>query len=252
MSFLKSYAIWVVLIDLIMHFNCNKSMLDLVKELKAKGFIKSKRVEEAFLAIDRKDFLTPSTKNLAYIDAAQSIGYNATISAPHMHAYALETLKPALKPGSRCLDIGSGSGILVALFHKMVGLEGRVVGVEHIAELAKQSIKNLHKNFKEEYDKGWLKIIEGDGRLGYKQDAPYDCIHIGAAVKEINQTWIDQLKEHGMLMAPVDNGLGYQEITIVTKELDGKITTKKLLDVRYIPLTSKQKQWPGVEDDNEL
>jgi protein-L-isoaspartate(D-aspartate) O-methyltransferase len=42
----------------------------------------------------------------------QSISYNATISAPHMHAYALEYLKDYLKPGGRALDIGAGSGYL--------------------------------------------------------------------------------------------------------------------------------------------
>lgn len=42
----------------------------------------------------------------------QSIKYQATISAPHMHAYALEYLKDYLKPGNKALDVGFGSGYL--------------------------------------------------------------------------------------------------------------------------------------------
>ena len=46
------------------------------------------------------------------IISPQSINFNATISAPHMHAYALEYLKDLLKPGGKVLDVGAGSGYL--------------------------------------------------------------------------------------------------------------------------------------------
>ena len=46
----------------------------------------------------------------AYLDAPQGIGCGATISAPHMHAYALELLAEQLRPGAKVLDVGSGTG----------------------------------------------------------------------------------------------------------------------------------------------
>ena len=49
---------------------------------------------------------------LIYFLRAQGIDYGATISAPHMHAMALEYLKDYLKPGNKVLDVGSGSGYL--------------------------------------------------------------------------------------------------------------------------------------------
>lgn len=67
-----------------------------------------------------------------------------------MHAYALEILKDKLKPGSSVLDIGSGSGYLCACFASMVGKTGKVIGVEHIEELAKMSIHNI-RNWNKEY-----------------------------------------------------------------------------------------------------
>jgi len=70
------------------------------------------------LKIDRKDFLSENTD--FYLDFPFSIGYNATISAPHMHAYALELLKDHLIKGNKCLDIGSGSGYLTLAFSLMI------------------------------------------------------------------------------------------------------------------------------------
>jgi len=56
--------------------------------------------------------MTGDNSYLFKIISPQSIDYRATISAPHMHAYALEYLKDHLKKGGRVLDVGSGSGYL--------------------------------------------------------------------------------------------------------------------------------------------
>lgn len=65
-------------------------------------------VRETMLKIDRGDFCS----YYPYTDSPQPIQYNATISAPHMHAYALELLKDKLQGAKSCLDVGSGSGYL--------------------------------------------------------------------------------------------------------------------------------------------
>ena len=87
----------------------SNKMKTLVDHLKSERVIKSNEVYEAMLEVDRGDFVD---SKYAYYDSPQSIDYNATISAPHMHAYALEYLKDYLKPGYRALDVGSGSGYL--------------------------------------------------------------------------------------------------------------------------------------------
>lgn len=68
------------------------------------------------LAVDRC-FFAPRDP---YVDSPQGIGYGVTISAPHMHAHALEVLKDHLKVGCRVLDVGSGSGYLTACMAMMV------------------------------------------------------------------------------------------------------------------------------------
>jgi len=80
----------------------------LVESLKIKGIIKTLRVENALLFADRKRFCDSNQ----YADGAQSIGFGATISAPHIHGYILELLESHLNSDAKVLDIGSGSGYL--------------------------------------------------------------------------------------------------------------------------------------------
>ncbi|GMR62900.1 hypothetical protein PMAYCL1PPCAC_33095, partial [Pristionchus mayeri] len=106
------------------------------------GQFTSDRVEAAMLAVDRVDFAPASP----YVDSPITIGYNATISAPHMHARALQELEGQLVEGAKALDIGSGSGYLTAAMAIMVGPRGKVVGIEHIPELVEMSKRNIEKH----------------------------------------------------------------------------------------------------------
>lgn len=213
-------------------------MKGLLNNLTKNGYVQSQNVYDSLLKVDRAYF----TKSDPYDDCPQSINFNATISAPHMHAFALEYLKDYLKPGNKVLDVGSGSGYLCAAFSKMMDDKGLVVGIEHISELYKLGYSNIVS-----YEKGLLenKIIileEGDGREGCEKYAKYNCIHVGAAAKEIPKHLIDQLENGGRLMIPVEDSTYNQYINIIDKDLDGKLTINKVLSVRYVPLTSKEKQ----------
>jgi len=61
---------------------------------------------------------------------------------------------------------------------------GFVYGLDHIEELVNISKENIKKNNSELLDSGLVNFKVCDGREGLKEFAPYDCIHIGAAVKE--------------------------------------------------------------------
>ncbi|KXJ89263.1 S-adenosyl-L-methionine-dependent methyltransferase [Microdochium bolleyi] len=169
---------------------------DLVENLWRNGMLKSPVVKDAFMRVDRAQYC-PSAAT-AHQDRPQSIGHGATISAPHMHANAVESLlawvlpvnsdgsgtggaregadfKLAGVPGRprRVLDIGSGSGYLTHILAELVGPEGVVVGVEHIRELRELGEGNMRKSAEGRalLDSGRVRFRVGDGRKGWAEPA---------------------------------------------------------------------------------
>ena len=98
---------------------------------------------------------------------------------------------------------------------------------------------NLQKSYAMQLYSTQIKIVCGDGRNGYGQEAPYDVIHVGAAAPEIPFALLDQLAVGGKMVIPL--GTDDQSVELVTKEdEDGKVKREKLADVVYVPLTSKE------------
>lgn len=182
-----------------------------------------------------------------YMDSPQPIGYGVTISAPHMHAYALELLEHQLESGMAALDVGSGSGYLTACFALMVGQRGKVVGIDHVQELVDWSEANVRGDHPELLDSGRIQLVVGDGRQGYASSGPYNAIHVGAAAPVLPSALVEQLAPGGRLIVPVGPDGGDQYLEQVDKALDGGVSRTKLMGVRYVPLTDRARQWRGGE-----
>ncbi|KAF2011772.1 protein-L-isoaspartate O-methyltransferas-like protein [Aaosphaeria arxii CBS 175.79] len=206
----------------------------LISNLKNHGLIESDRVKNAMLKVDRAHY-APSSP---YEDSPQPIGHRATISAPHMHASACESLLPYLHPGAKVLDIGSGSGYLTAVLAELVSPNGTTIGVDHIQPLVDLASSNMRKSDhgKSLLESGRVKFVKADGRKGWNEGAPYDAIHVGAAAAEHHQELTDQLKAPGRLFVPVEEEWS-QHIYVIDKKEDGTVERKKLFGVQYVPLT---------------
>ncbi|XP_046801560.1 protein-L-isoaspartate(D-aspartate) O-methyltransferase-like [Lucilia cuprina] len=211
---------------------------DLIEKLKECGIVATESVAAAMTATDRK-YYAPSNP---YMDAPQGIGYGVTISAPHMHAFALEYLRDHLKPGCHVLDVGSGSGYLTACFYRYMQAQGensntKVVGIEHQPQLFIFSRKNLNNDDAQMLKSEKLIIVEGDGRKGFPEYAPYNAIHVGAAAPEKPSILIQQLAKGGRLIVPVGPELGQQYMMQYDKDKDGRVSETRLVGVMYVPLT---------------
>ncbi|KAM0324667.1 hypothetical protein ACHAQA_008058 [Verticillium albo-atrum] len=216
----------------------------LAQNLWRNGLITDPRVKDAFVKVDRAHYAPKSP----YADHPQSIGHGATISAPHMHAIATESLLGYIvpserNPAPRVLDIGSGSGYLTHLLAELVGEAGLVVGVEHIDELRRLGEGNMAKSEEGRslLEGGRVRFRTGDGRAGWTEDGAegWDAIHVGAAAVELHQALVDQLRAPGRLFIPVadEDGSGNQYIWAVDKKEDGTVVKEKRFGVRYVPLT---------------
>ena len=218
-----------------------KSNDELISQLKERREIKSGKIEKVMRLVDRGDF----AKDDLYEDCPQYIGYGATISAPNIHAFALEHLEDLLKEGNKVLDVGSGSGYLSTCFAYLVGKSGQVIGIDHIKELVDWSYSNIRKNHSDLLKSKRIQFIVGDGREGYAENGPYQAIHVGAAAKKTPQKLLDQLAPGGKLLIPVYSlsNPGTQTLEQIEKTEDGQIFRTKLMGVRFVPLTDKEVQW---------
>jgi protein-L-isoaspartate(D-aspartate) O-methyltransferase len=210
----------------------------LVSALRKNGLLPSSRIYEAMLKVDRSDFCLDQLD--AYADAPQPIGYGATISAPHMHARALELLDNVLQPGCRVLDVGSGSGYLVAVMAQLVIPGGQVYGIDHIPQLVDWSIDNMKKHQEDLVNTGVVQLQVADGFRGLEGAGPFDAIHVGAAAPELPEKLVQQLKVGGRMVIPV--GTYSQVLMTVDKRGDGSTVVKTQDYVRFVPLIDKSKQ----------
>ncbi|KAK3290978.1 protein-L-isoaspartate O-methyltransferase [Chaetomium fimeti] len=223
----------------------------LIENLYRNGLIKDTRVRDAFLTVDRAHY-APS---IPYDDSPQPIGHHATISAPHMHANAVEALLPYILPSDahptpRVLDVGSGSGYLTHVMAELVGPNGVVVGVEHIEPLKELGEGNMAKSKEGRafLEAGRARFRVGDGRKGWVEEGEesekWDAIHVGAAAAEVHAQMLEQLNAPGRMFIPVDDDISQlgQHIWWVDKDKDGKVTKTKHYPVRYVPLTDAPKK----------
>jgi len=200
------------------------------------------------LQVDRGKYTR--TLDEAYEDHPLSIGRGATISAPHMHVVALQALEQHLRPGVKVLDVGSGSGYLTACFRAMVmqtqegegeqerqQLEatGKVIGIEVVDDLVVYGRENVKRANPELAER--VEIVKADGWKGFPSEAPFHAIHVGAAADETPQELLNQLAPGGRMIIPVgERRRSGQELLMIDKDKDGKLTTSKLFDVIYVPL----------------
>lgn len=201
----------------------------LVSSLVESGAIMTGPVKSAFLSVQRELFLPEELRYAAYSDVALPIGWGSTISQPTTIAMMLEALEVA--EGNNVLEVGSGSGYVLALLSGIVGKNGRVIGMEIVPHLVEGSSGLLKKlGFTN------VEVICGDGSLGWEKGKPYDRMLVSAAAPKIPEALREQLAVGGRLVIPVGTLPFFQVVLVLEKLSGGKFREKKLGPFAFVPL----------------
>lgn len=193
------------------------------------------------ISLDNENFQSQTPKNK--IPKCNSISFVKEKDSKNSKLQCFNFKKPFLK----ALDIGVGSGYMTLALSKILGPNSRVIGIDHLEEIIVFASNNIKKNHKEFLDSGQIQLFTMDGKLGYSGQK-FNIIHVGAAVQEIPQVFIDQLENEGYMWIPVGPKNAFKKIYLVYKDHKGEISKTELLSCSYAEMTTKEEQLLHSED----
>jgi protein-L-isoaspartate(D-aspartate) O-methyltransferase len=185
------------------------------------------QVIAALRKVERQRFVPEYAAAQAYDDSPLTIGNGQTISQPFIVALMTDMLE--VKPGDQVLEVGTGSGYQAAVLAELVRAVYSIEIIEPLGRAAARALtaagyRNVHTRI-------------GDGYAGWPEQAPFDAMMVTAAAPEVPQPLIDQLKPGGRLVIPVGDPARLQTLYLITKDARGAVAKRKVLDVRFVPLT---------------
>lgn len=246
-----------------------KTQRNLVEHLRQAQIVKSAAVQATMEAVDRRYYMPDGYNKNPYADSPQAILKGQTVSAPHMHGYALEEVLPQLlmrqedilqssdtAQSIKILDVGCGSGYLTACFGRWFQprasskninptftVPGQVFGMDIHKELVDMTRKNIRKADADLLDDGIVQLRVGNGWQGWAEAAPFDAIHVGAAAASVPMDLVGQLlAPHGVLIVPVGAQSSVQKLLKIQRHGESPkfspqdYSVQELLQVRYVPL----------------
>jgi len=180
----------------------------------------------AMRAVPRHEFVPEDQRAWAYVDTPLPIGHDQTISQPAVVAFMTQVIRPG--PGLRVLEVGTGSGYQAAV---LAETGARVWTIEIIRALADEASARLRRlGYRS------VQVRHGDGYAGWPDAAPFDAIVVTAGADSIPPPLIRQLAPGGRLVMPVGDPWADQQLILLEKDASGRIASRELLPVRFVPL----------------
>lgn len=193
--------------------------------------VKDKLVIEAFRVVDRADFIESEEKRkFAYTNMVIDLGEGSSISEPILVAQMMENL--CLTGQGKVLEVGTASGYGAALLSKCAK---EIYTIEYNQDLAQKAAERLTRL---KFDK--VRVVIGDGALGFPRASPFDAIIITAACRDFPSALVEQLAEGGRILAPIGKDPLFLELTLGSK-INGRISyPQPITYCRFHPLISKE------------
>jgi len=180
------------------------------------------RVMEVIGRVPRHEFVPIEVQPFAYLNRPLPIGFEKTVSQPFIVALMTDMLE--IRREDVVLEIGTGLGYQAAV---LAELAHKVYSVEIIEALARQAVKRLARAG---YTNVEVKVANGSH--GLPEHAPFDKVMVTAAPDLIPPALINQLRPGGRMMIPAglaDN----QQLILVEKGANGRLSTREILPVRF-------------------
>ncbi|UCD30652.1 MAG: protein-L-isoaspartate(D-aspartate) O-methyltransferase [Planctomycetota bacterium] len=192
--------------------------------------VKDPAVLEAMRMVPRHAFMPSNVQRNAYADTPLPIGHGQTISQPYIVAYMTELLK--LKPESKVLEIGTGSGYQAAVLAHITPHVYTIEIIEPLAERAKRTF--AEQGYSE------IRCRRADGYKGWPEEAPFDAIILTFAADHLPPPLWEQLKPGGCIVIPLGKPGWGQNLTVITKTQDGRRQSETIMGVRFVPMLREE------------
>lgn len=192
------------------------------------------KVMEAMASVPRHQFVPIEQQRYAYENRPLAIGYGQTISQPYIVALMTDLL--SVRAGDRVLEVGTGSLYQAAVL-AWLGVE--VFTMEIIEPLAKEAEERRQR-----LQLSTIHTRVGDGYYGWAEHAPFDAIIVTAAASHVPPPLIRQLRAGGRMIIPVGSGFQTQQLLLIVKDSEDRLTTRQILPVIFVPLTGAPRTAP--------
>ena len=188
------------------------------RQILAAARVEDPRLDAAFGAIRREDFLGPGPWPIlrrlgeyvptpdadpVYLYTDDLVGIlperRLNNGQPSLHAHLIHLAAPV--DGEHVVHVGTGSGYYTAILAQLAGPSGRVTGIEYDSELAARAKANLAPY-------PTVTIVEGDGASASFDQA--DVIYVNAGCTRPAERWLDRLADGGRLILPMTSDRGFR------------------------------------------
>ena len=183
----------------------------------------------AMRQVPRHELVPEGVRNEAYQDRPLPIGHGQTISQPYIVALMTQLARPAKH--HVVLEVGTGSGYQAAVLSPLVA---KVFSIEIVEPLARQAGERLRALGFEN-----VSVRHGDGYKGWPEHGPFDSIVVTAGASHVPEPLVEQLKPGGRMVIPVGGAAAIQHLTLIEKDEAGRVHTRSLVPVRFVPLTGE-------------
>jgi protein-L-isoaspartate(D-aspartate) O-methyltransferase len=167
----------------------------MISDLRRQG-IENEALLAKMAELPRHLFVEPAFSHLAYSSTPLPIGHNQTISQPFTVARMTQWLLQYARLG-RVLEVGTGSGYQTALLAHFFNKVHTIERKQALHEIAKQRLAQLNiKN---------VEYLYGDANKGWPSRVALDAIIVTAMVNKVPTALLENLKEGGVLIMPIED-----------------------------------------------